>query len=183
MMILQDIKPTRVYCHDGVIYSRLKSTNLPKLERSQYPQRLWYNDYYDGPLSGVCRLNNETYKFECVDELENYDEYDDDEESEERGRVFVLVKLSKKEIKTLTRRHNMYRLSRRYEGEMLGKVFGNSLLKLLRRKFKLDTGKWYGKYMDLFESKKMNFKNNQVIAWYCEPGFDYEKALMRNLLV
>lgn len=60
---------------------------------------LWHEDYYDGPLNGFLKYENNKYFFEVVDELQYYDEAfkDDDINIFIRARVYYAYEITKKE--------------------------------------------------------------------------------------
>ena len=63
---------------------------LPKVENVVY---LWINDYWDGPINGMCELDGNKLFFEMIEEAE-------DEKSEGWYRKFGLIELSKEQFET-----------------------------------------------------------------------------------
>lgn len=102
--------------------SQLKNKNnwhelmaLPLL--SERPKILWYTNYYDGPLSGVCEVNGNPCWFEMVEELELYKNqklnkiHENDESFEDlpfHGRVFAVSHLTNEQWDNQLVRHKVF---------------------------------------------------------------------------
>lgn len=71
---------------------------------------LWHCDYYDGPKSGLCIVNNQKYWFELVHEIEFYivDRYTGDHAEGRRYRFFVVLQLTQEQIDREESEHKLF---------------------------------------------------------------------------
>ena len=122
--------------------------SLPKL-RSTEIEIIWLNDYYDGPMSGILRFNEELFWFDATQFCDTW---------EESGwhRRFGIVRLSKKELSKEMEVHEDFE---RYVG------LHNSFVHL-KPPPKFEKNK-----QDLFYEKHQvycngeHFEDNELIGW------------------
>jgi hypothetical protein len=79
-----------------------KFPQLPEMKK------LWHRAYWDGPLSGLCLVDNQKYWFECIEEwLDNnsYPENDDYDFEPPWYRRFVIWKLTDKQLTVIEAQH------------------------------------------------------------------------------
>jgi len=79
-------------------------SKLPKVERGEI-RILWADDYYDGPLSGMCLFKERMYYYHCVDDIGAHEE----QAENSWYRRYGLVELTNDEIKEAKARHALFR--------------------------------------------------------------------------
>lgn len=60
---------------------------------------LWYENYYDGPLDGMCEVDGVMFWYRMADEIEDTQGF---------RRVFEAIRLGDDSIAEIARRHKVY---------------------------------------------------------------------------
>jgi len=113
---------------------------------------LWEDDRWDGPLSGVCKIEDREYYFKLYDEHEVFWEDEDriDEEIFDRVRWFLVYELTPEEMKIEHEQHKLFQ-------EAI-EAWGNDRQDLLDRFYKLRKETY----------KKPDFAKGKVIGWFID---------------
>lgn len=147
--------------------NKLNIKHIKKLEDS--PRKLWHVGYYDGPLSGYCLYDSKPCYFKCF-----LDYHLNIQLSKDHSRYFAIVEISDEEFKSAkfnyelfsetVGHHTSYKEDGRTRQDMYPE---NSSLFSMTPEKRAELSKHY--YSTVCKiNHKLNFENNQVLAWWTD---------------
>lgn len=136
-----------------------------EVDRSEEPQMLWHNGYWDGPLSGIARYKGKIVFFDCIEE-----------EDFSRMRKFNLYEMSDEEIEDEIHRHNQWRRTGGRHCDYCDDFmdYPDSLLKKVKRK--LET---FYRWAKIYPRK--DYTKNKVVGTFADVQFWKERGRRHDL--
>jgi hypothetical protein len=132
----------------------LIKSKIPKL--NQEPEFLYHNDYWDGPINGICMFNNQPCYFGMVKEY--FSPY--------QQRIFAIVCLTKFEWKKEKYRHKMFE---KYVGTHTSYTYKNGINhRLLQTEGNLKSAEDMDYFYNVLSKtlEVQNFNDHEIIAWW-----------------
>lgn len=120
---------------------------------------LWYDDYYDGPLSGFLQYQNEFYWFDAYD-------FNDEDIDKSWYQKFIILKLSQQEIECEIA---YQKLSIKFFGRInMFAAYSNEKNNniLIIPEDQIYHSKEMREYFWQFVAEDKNYRNNEIVGWF-----------------